>query len=167
MPSLAFCDQIISFTDMPKEDCWGEGESKRFAIDVGGAGSGAVSVLSSPEGEVKTDIQKVEDCLYYVTLTPLTVGMHRVVLLYGGREIPGGVVWFEVLSYFLQIMAEFEVSFLVNFDCLHFNIFKPKMRENVMRERCLANNALMRLPSLQFSTTTLMQRVYGILIGFS
>uniref|UniRef100_F1KQ16 Filamin-A n=1 Tax=Ascaris suum TaxID=6253 RepID=F1KQ16_ASCSU len=83
--------------DMPKEDCWGEGESKRFAIDVGGAGSGAVSVLSSPEGEVKTDIQKVEDCLYYVTLTPLTVGMHRVVLLYGGREIPGGVVWFECL----------------------------------------------------------------------
>lgn len=41
---------------------------------------------------------KVEnnDGIYTVTLTPRSQGLHRVVLVYGGIEIPDGSILFEV-----------------------------------------------------------------------
>uniref|UniRef100_F1KPN0 Filamin-A n=1 Tax=Ascaris suum TaxID=6253 RepID=F1KPN0_ASCSU len=84
--------------ELPKNDLWGVGEPRKLAVDVGNAGTGALSVVPMREHEVEWWIERVEGGLYYVTLKPLITGPHTVFLFYGGREIPNGAISFECLS---------------------------------------------------------------------
>lgn len=89
-------DQSVAIAELPKNDLWGVGEPRKLAVDVGNAGTGALSVVPMREHEVEWWIERVEGGLYYVTLKPLITGPHTVFLFYGGREIPNGAISFEV-----------------------------------------------------------------------
>ncbi|VDK31365.1 unnamed protein product [Anisakis simplex] len=79
------------------EQKWAAGEPKRFAIDVSGAGPGALSVVPMRERDIECSVEKGDaPGTYYVILKPLATGPHLVYILYGGREIPNGIISFEV-----------------------------------------------------------------------
>uniref|UniRef100_A0A183UQL8 Filamin-A n=1 Tax=Toxocara canis TaxID=6265 RepID=A0A183UQL8_TOXCA len=86
--------------DLREERLWGVGETRRFAVDVSNAGTGALSVIPNGSRDVEWSIEKGEGGIQYVILKPLTAGPHAVFLLYGGREIPNGVISFEVRSLY-------------------------------------------------------------------
>uniref|UniRef100_A0A1I7VY84 Filamin/ABP280 repeat family protein n=1 Tax=Loa loa TaxID=7209 RepID=A0A1I7VY84_LOALO len=73
---------------------WRSGEPKIFLVNTKNGGKGALSVLSD-RVDLETKIEKKEDGFYTATLTPRTEGQHRVVLMYGGVNIPGGTFDFE------------------------------------------------------------------------
>ncbi|VDP17517.1 unnamed protein product [Onchocerca flexuosa] len=75
---------------------WTVGEPKVFVVNTKNGGEGALNILSN-NIDLETKIEKNMDGLYTAVLTPKTEGQHRIMLIYGGVEIPGGTFDFECI----------------------------------------------------------------------
>ncbi|EJW78001.1 hypothetical protein WUBG_11092 [Wuchereria bancrofti] len=73
---------------------WTIGEPRVFVVNAKNGGKGALNVLCE-RADLEIKIDKNEDGSYTITLTPHTQGQHRVMLTYGGVDIPGGTFDFE------------------------------------------------------------------------
>lgn len=84
---------------------WTVGEPKVFVVNTkDGGGEGELNALSDTV-DLEAKIEKKEDGLYIATLTPHAEGRHRVALMYGGIDIPGGTFDFEVFLLKLRVIC--------------------------------------------------------------
>lgn len=91
---------IVSAKSLDK--FWTAGEPKVFLVNAKNGGEGTLNVLSN-RIDLETKIEN-ENGFYTATLTPHTKGQHRVVLMYGGVDIPGGTFDFEVFLLKLNVV---------------------------------------------------------------
>uniref|UniRef100_A0A158Q7V9 Calponin-homology (CH) domain-containing protein n=1 Tax=Elaeophora elaphi TaxID=1147741 RepID=A0A158Q7V9_9BILA len=87
---------------------WTIGEPKTFRVNAIHGGEGALSIV--PDGDdLKINVEEKYDGYYVVTLTPHREGPHRVVLLFGGVDIPDGTFCFECIP---AVVGEPELALL-------------------------------------------------------
>uniref|UniRef100_A0A915PPA4 Calponin-homology (CH) domain-containing protein n=1 Tax=Setaria digitata TaxID=48799 RepID=A0A915PPA4_9BILA len=70
------------------------GEPKVFVVNAKNGGEGALSIRSD-KNDLETKIEQNKDGFYTVTVTARSEGQYRIVLMYGGIDIPGGTFDFE------------------------------------------------------------------------